>query len=297
MPEVACVGIAVLDRLYRVAEFAAAPGKYRASSRRVVGGGVAANAAVTVSRLGGDARFLGVIGDDDAGREIVEGLSREQVDLSQVQVIEGRQSPESIVQIDESGERLIINHASPDLFERALPPPPAALAGADVVLADMRWRAGAVAALEWASRHDRPGVVDCDHDPGDSPGILEAASHVIFAARTLRQWTKTDDLSSALRVAHGRLGSWVAVTDGDRGSLWLDGARVTHLSAHTVDAVDTLGAGDVFHGAFALALAEGNTAAMAMGWASAAAAVKCTRFGGRDGIPTRDDVESFLEEQ
>lgn len=297
MAEVVCVGIAVLDRVFKVPVHAVVPGKYRATSRTVTGGGVAANAAVAIVRLGGRARFCGVVGDDETGTEIVRGLEDEGVDSSAVQAIPGGQSPESIVQIDEEGERLIVNHASSDLFDRAAPPSSGDLEGADAVLVDMRWRMGAITALKAARARNLPGIVDCDHDPSASPGILEEASHILFSASTLEAWTRQDELPAALQEAHRRTGAWVGATDGAEGTTWLDDGSIRRTPAFEVQAVDTLGAGDVFHGAFSLALAEGSDIDASLRWASAAAALKCTRFGGRTGIPRRADVETFLEDR
>ncbi len=76
--------------------------------------------------------------------------------------------------------------------------------------------------------------------------------------------------------------------------LWRDGTALRRSPAFPVKAVDTLGAGDVFHGAFALALAEGRDAPAAMRFGSAAAALKCSRLGGSTGAPTRAEVEAFM---
>ncbi len=296
MPDVTCVGIAVLDRVFKVDEHPTTPGKYRASERAVVGGGVAANAAVTVARLGGRARFCGVVGNDEAGHSIIAGLEEEGVETGAIVAKPDRQSPESLVLVDRFGERLIVNHASTDLFDTA-PPHPRHFTGSAAVLVDMRWSAGAVAALEAARRLEIPGIVDCDHDPADSPGVLDAASHVVFASDTLRRWTGMTDLGAALAEAKQRTGAWVAATQGARGTTWLEAGQIHRQPAFDVEVVDTLGAGDVFHGAFALALAEGREIPEALRWASAAAAVKCRRFGGRAGIPTRSEVDEFLEER
>lgn len=263
----------------------------------MAGGGVAANAAVAVARLGGDARFAGVVGDDEAGARITESLADEGVDVSGVRVMSGRLSPESVVLVDSSGERLIVNHASEDLFQMAPVPTVTEIGRPDVVLADMRWRHGAVETLAVASDLGVPGVVDCDHHPSDAPGILEAASHVVFGEATLMEWSGEADLSDALRVASERIDGWVGVTAGSDGTWWLDSGRLEHAPAFEIAAVDTLGAGDVFHGAFALGLAEGMTIGDAIEFGSAAAALKCTHFGGRDGIPTRDELERFRSEE
>jgi sulfofructose kinase len=297
MSSVLCVGIATLDRIFAVDRHPTSPGKYRASGRTTTGGGVAANAAVAVARLGGQARFTGVVGDDDAGAWITESLTAEGIDVSGLRVLPGRLSPESIVLVDASGERLIVNHASEDLFDVASTPTVGEVGHPDVVLTDMRWRAGAVAALAAARDLGVPRIVDCDHDPSDAPGILEQATHVVFGQSTLEAWTGDADPGEALRIAAGRIDAWVGVTVGSEGTWWLDSGRLEHAPAVEIVAVDTLGAGDVFHGALALGVAEGMTIREAIEFGSAAAALKCTRFGGRAGIPTREELERFRTEE
>jgi sulfofructose kinase len=85
-----------------------------------------------------------------------------------------------------------------------------------------------------------------------------------------------------------------AVTRGEHGILWSDNAGLHEQSSFSVDVVDTTGAGDVFHGAYTLALAEQQSVADAMRFGSAVAALKCTHQGGRAGIPTRAEVNAFM---
>jgi sulfofructose kinase len=104
-------------------------------------------------------------------------------------------------------------------------------------------------------------------------------------------------VTEGLRAA-ARMGSGVMLaTDGAQGVFWVEAGELHHQPAYTVQAVDTLGAGDVFHGAFALALAEGQAMDAAVAFANAAAAIKVTRFGGRAGAPTRAEVEDLLATQ
>jgi sulfofructose kinase len=294
--QVTCVGIAVLDLVFRVDSFPETPGKYRASERREVGGGVAATAAATVSSLGGRGVFVGCVGDDAEGERIVADLARYGVGTLGVRRVAGAQSPLSVVLVEASGERTIVNHASSGLFDEAAPLTESDLVGADAVLADMRWPSAAVVALDIARRRGLPAVLDCDHDPTDHPDVVAAASHAVFALPTLAAFVGAGDPEAALRAASGLTGGIVVATDGGNGVHWLDGDRYRHLPAFRVDVVDTLGAGDVFHGALALALAEGRPLESALRWASAAAAIKCTRFGGRAGIPARSEVDRFVEE-
>lgn len=295
--QIVCVGIAVLDEIFQVPELPHRPGKYRAAQRRVVGGGVAANAAVTVARLGGTATLLGAVGDDVVGAQIVADLEGHDVDVEGIRRVAGQASPVSAVLVDGAGERLIVNHAGERLFTDAAGVRPEEVANADVVLTDMRWPGGSIAAMGAAAAAGRPCVVDCDHDPADAPGILEAASHIVFALPTLQRYTGTADVAAALRGAAARTGSWVAATAGDDGVWWLDASTVRHGAADVVEVADTLAAGDVFHGAFALALAEERPPELALRWAAAAAAIKCKRFGGRDGIPMRNEVDAFVAER
>jgi len=290
---VACVGIAVLDLVFRVDALPRAPGKHRAQARREVGGGVAATAAAAIERLGGRARFLGAVGDDATGARIVEDLARRGVDVEGVRRVAGRESPLSLVLVDASGERLIVNHASADLFERAAPLTPGEIGDVDAVLADMRWPGGAIPALEEARRRGRTALLDCDHDPSGRTALLASASHVVFSLPTLARFTGAENASDALRRARAHTDAWLAATDGANGVYWLEDGRLRHLPAFRVEAVDTLGAGDVFHGALALALAEARPLEEALRWASAAAALKCARFGGRDGIPERSEVDAL----
>ena len=100
-----------------------------------------------------------------------------------------------------------------------------------------------------------------------------------------------------MRSLGGAAENWLAVTAGEKGVYFLENGEVVHEPAFPLRAVDTLGAGDVWHGAFALALAEGMRERAAVRFASAVAAIKCTRFGGRSGIPSRAEVEAFLKER
>ncbi len=294
---VLCVGIAVLDLVFQVDALPTAAGKHRAAQRLEVGGGVAANAAVTISRLGGRARFIGCLGKDETGDRIIAGLKREGVDTARVRRVPGQESPLSAVLVDGTGERLIVNHAGPDLFTAPPAVKPPELDGADAVLVDMRWPNGAEAALAGAAATGIPGILDCDHDPTGTEALLAAASHIVFALPTLRAYTGMKSPADALLAVGDVTDAWVAVTDGAAGVHWREGDDILHLPAFPIAAVDTLGAGDVFHGAFALAMAEQAGIEQALRLASAAAALKCMRFGGRAGIPTRTEVESFLKEQ
>lgn len=290
------VGQATLDHLYDVDEFSRTGHKTPARSHRTVGGGVAANAAVAVARLGGDARFVGRVGDDPAGDQVVAGLRDEGVDVDHVERRIGGSTPISAVIVAADGARTIVNHTPRDLF--AGEPPSLPVDGVDAVLVDARWPAGTEAALESARRIGVPGIVDVDAVPTDPErrcAVLTGASHLVFSADALRDLTGTTDPADGLRRAAARTDARLSVTCGEDGVVWLDDGEIRSMPAFAVDAVDTTGAGDVFHGAFALALAEGKSDGDALRFAAATAALKCSRPGARAGIPTRQDVDDLLE--
>ncbi len=129
--------------------------------------------------------------------------------------------------------------------------------------------------------------------------LTRAADHVIFSERGLEAYSGSDSEGGLRRVLeNGALTA--AVTHGAGGVLWIESAApgdVLHCPAFAVDTVDTLAAGDVFHGAYALALAEGQRVGGAIRFAAAAAAIKCSRPGGRRGAPSRREVEAFLADR
>jgi sulfofructose kinase len=294
---VACIGITVRDIIFSVQSLPSGPGKTHAADRHEVGGGPAANAAVTIARLGGQARFIGPIGDDSLGAELTDELMQLGVDTTYSRSVPGLRSPLSAVFVDASGERSIVNHTASGLFDEAAPVEARDLQGVDAVLADVRWLDGAVAALEWARDSQIPGIVDFDIGATASQPLLDSASHVVFSADAIRRVSRNSDLGRCLEEVSAQTDAWLAVTDGVNGTFWLEDGNVQHVDAFEVDVIDTTGAGDIYHGAFALFRAEGKTEREAIELSSAVAAISCERFGGRTGIPDRDELEAFLEER
>lgn len=294
MSVVLCVGHAVQDFVFTVPVLPDRGEKYRATRFVSVGGGPAATAAVAIARLGGQALLAARVGDDAAADMIVTELAGHGVDCAFVRRCAGCASSVSAVIVDARGERMIVNH-----LDAALPPDPrwlpsAAAVGARAVLVDTRWPEGALAALRDARAAGVPAVLDADRPIPADGALLRAATHVAFSADALADFSGIAEPTRALaEVAHA-LPGWCCVTAGADGVYVFEGGALRHHPAFAVSAVDTLGAGDVWHGAFALALAEGHDAAAALRFASAAAALKVQRAGGRAGAPTRAELDAFL---
>jgi sulfofructose kinase len=312
MKRVLCVGHAVQDHVFRVPRLPTRAEKYRATGFSASGGGPAATAAVAIARLGGAARLAARVGDDAIADSIEAELRGFGVDCAGLRRCQGRHTSLSAVFVDEAGERMIVNHTDP-----AMPADPAwiddlPLEDVDAVLVDTRWPEGAARALSRARAANLPAILDADLPVPRDGGLLRHATHVAFSEPGLRDYALNDDLPRALLEVARHTGAWCAVTLGGDGALVVDGRRAgrdvaggdgagsgmqDRIPAFTVQAVDTLGAGDVWHGAFALAIAEGAGEEAAVRAAAAAAAIKVSRAGGRAAIPTRAERDTWLEQR
>ena len=300
MAKVICVGHSALDRVFTVEAWPAASAKVRASSFTEIGGGMAANAAVAIARLGGEAHFWGPAGEDGVAELMRVQLQAAGVDVNGLRRFGGLQSSTSAILIDARGERLIVSYRGSALEASAEWLPLAQIAWAGAVLADVRWPPGALAALGAAHRAGIPCVLDADTaEAATLQALAGQAEYVLFSEHGLDCFAGAGGIEGGLRQALALGARFAAVTQGERGVHWIAAGQaggLRHLPAFAVTAVDTLAAGDVFHGAFALMLAEAQAPARALRYASAAAAIKCTRAGGRNGSPTRAEVERFLRE-
>jgi len=292
-----CVGKTTLDQIWPVNEMPSGGGKFRANGFIAQGGGMAATGAVAVAQLGAQASFWGRAGDDAAGHVMQNELACYGVDVAQFRLFSGARSSVSAVIVDRDGERMIVNFPGANIPDDADWLNFDLLTTAGAILGDVRWRQGVSQTFAAARQHGIPSVLDCEAAThADFATLLPQTDHAIFSVPGLRSFCGgriTDHFEALASVR--TLGCKVAaVTMGAQGALWQDDNGDHHQPAFHTNVVDTTGAGDVFHGAYALALAERMDVPAAMRFASAVAALKCTRHGGRAGIPTRDEVNQFL---
>ncbi|MEM7405872.1 MAG: PfkB family carbohydrate kinase [Pseudomonadota bacterium] len=288
-----CAGVATLDIVLAVDTFTTFGGKQRAREANVVGGGCAATAAVAIARLGGRPSLASRLGDDTFGRLIIDELTGEGVDCDLVRRFPSVRSSFSAVLVDAHGERHIVNYRDEEL-EADAAWIAAALPEFDVALGDTRWVEATTALFEVARARGKPCVLDAEGPFHHSARALQLATHAAFSAAGLCELTGLKVPSAALAGVASECGGIVSVTDGADGAYWLEGEQVLHAPGFAVQAVDTLGAGDVWHGAFALALGEQQKLDEALRFANAAAALKCETPGGRAGAPRREAVEQLL---
>jgi sulfofructose kinase len=223
------------------------------------------------------------------------------VDVSRVRRVPDAVSPISAVIVDGRGERTIVNHSDGRLVDGSGLVSPQDILGSQALLVDLRWPEGALSAIHHANTLGIPSVVDFDLTTTDShdaiivlDGIISSATHLIFSKPALLRKTGTTDTAVALLSVANTTDAFVGVTLGAEGFSWLDVGTVRVIPAFEVDAVNTLGAGDVFHGALALGLAEGRSIVDVIRWSSAAAALHCTRTSPGEGFPTRDRLANIM---
>ena len=297
-PRIMCAGIIVLDEVFRVEQFPQPDGKVQANGFFVVNGGCAANAAAAIARLGGRAALAGPMGgppgEDANGDRVLKALEAEKVDCRFCQRVPGLATALSAIFINARGDRTIVTYRDERIAATTPHDADAIVAAADIVLADNRYPDFVRPICEAARRHRLPVVLDGDRPTVEDDPLFAIASHVIFSSECLRETTGIADLGTGLRRVAAHTGAFLAVSNGPDDIVYLDGGTLRRLPVFKVAAVDTLGAGDAFHGGFALALAEGSGEVAAMRFGAAVAGIKCTRLGGSAGAPSRLEVEALL---
>ncbi len=295
MPRLISCGIVTWDWLFRVDEIPTTPIKIAAQDCVGTGGGMAASAACAMARLGGEVEFWGRCGDDAIGDDILADMRTYGVRVDRVRRIAGYASPVAAILIDKRGERLIVPYYDPALDQDPAWLPIGDVARADGLMVDARWPRGAARALAAARDAGKIAMLDADLAPRQVlDSLLACATHAVWSEVALRDWSGKATPEAGLHAVRRSFDGFLGVTVGEHGFRWLDGDAIRSAPAPAVEAVDTLAAGDVFHGAFLLALAEGKPIAQAARFANVAAAFKCRKFGSRTTTPTRAEVDAFL---
>lgn len=286
-------GRATVDLIMEIDQFSARGEKMRAHNSSFVVGGPGANASIAMARFGSLPALVSYIGDDMMGQFIHQTLRGESVDMSMSPPIPGARSSVSAAFVNQKGERQTINFAGQGFSK--LSPVIATGEAPCAVLADNRHPELTVWAIDLGRLHGVPVVIDAeapftaDHARG--------ATHLAFSRQGLDSFASGQSIEAGLRHAREDTGCWVCATDGENGVWYLQGNAMKNVPAFPVDAIDTIGAGDVWHGIFTLCLGEGQDEIAAIRTANAAAAMKCRQFGGIKASPDRQSCDAFMEEK
>lgn len=285
-------GLLAADIIFDVPAIPADAVKYKADKVSLVCGGGGCYAAIAIKRLGGTPSLLARVGRDNFGEFILSALDTEGIDCTKVEVHADNQTPLSSVTVDPNGERQIVNYrntaAAPftsDLYFKHAP---------QAVLVDTRWLEGSIAALEYAKAQNIPGVIDAEAPTSNA--AMGLASHIAFSRQGLSEFASTDSILPGLQKAQAAFSAWVCVTDGEHGTHMLQGSELLTIAAPKITAVDTLGAGDVWHGAFTTQLAQGADELSAVKFANVAAALKCASTGNEFSAPQLQEVTQLLND-
>jgi sulfofructose kinase len=298
-PRILCIGMPVRDLTFRVSGVPARGSKENATHFDEICGGNALNAAIGIVRLGGRASICGPMGDarETSSKYIFEKLAHEGIEFRHIVHMPGLVTPISSVMVDPSGERTIVTFRDPELWKVRLPSTEMLLEDCAAILTENRCAEFCTDLCAEARRRGIPVVVDVDRAMSLREGLLTASSHLVFSSEPLQETADVTDDGQALKKIAKLTPSFLAGTRGPKGTIWLDEqGNLQETPAFPVHTVDTLGAGDVFHGAFALAITEKQELPEALRFASAAAALKCTRFGGAFAAPQRAEVSALLSQ-
>ena len=298
-PRILCIGMPVRDLTFRVSGVPARGSKENATHFDEICGGNALNAAIGIVRLGGRASICGPMGDarEASSRFIFDKLAHEGIETKHIVHMPGLVTPISAVLVDPSGERTIVTFRDPELWKVRLPSADTLLEDCAAILTENRCAEFCTDLCAEARRRGIPVIVDVDRAMSLREGLLNASSHLVFSSEPLQETAGVSDDGEALKKIAKLTSSFLAGTRGPKGTIWLDErGDLQETPAFPVHTVDTLGAGDVFHGAFALGITENQSLRDALRFASAAAALKCTRHGGAFAAPQRAEVEQLLSQ-
>jgi sulfofructose kinase len=303
---VICLGCAFWDTIFKVDQIPRHGTKVLPERAVQAASGMATAAAVTIARLGGNVELWARIGDDPTGDSFLLDLSRESVRIHRVRRIRGARTAFSTILVDSAGERLVVPYTDPSLDSDPSWLPLHEIANASAVLVDLRWIEGARAVLAEARRHGVPTIVDADIAPPDAlREMISLADHVLFSEPALLSLATNASPRQALpEIAAGLNAEIVGVTLGPQGALvWkreASAGTVYEFPSLPIRAVDTLNAGDVWHGAYVFGLVNNWGLSRSVRMANVAAAMKCEHFGGRLGAPRLSEQlersREFLQE-
>ena len=295
--EVVVIGRACVDHLCVVEHYPEEDAKVPMSIRLVEGGGQGATAACCAARLGGHVAYVGCLGDDKEGLFCMKRLHDFCVDTSQVKVIPGGRTPYAYVLITATnGKRTIV-------YEPGTLP----AIELDNALLGLLNRAGSILLGPQATNLARPLsdvpdlppiVYDCERDRSGLEDMMALVDYFIphygfldSSALHVSGSSKHERILSLAGLVTGRL----IVTDGKHGAYYLDGESLIRVPPPKVLARDTTGAGDNFHGAFALAISRGFDLYDAVRFSTAVASLSCREYGGREGIPEYEEAAKVMK--
>ncbi len=298
------IGCVAIDDFWLVPQFPPPDAKMAVDRVERHCGGLTGTALVAAARLGARCAYGGLIGKSDPlSRAVEDDFIAEGIDVSPaVRQTDARPIHSLVIVGTQQKTRNIFFHIGGPAGTADDGVVPEFIQQTRVLFVDQYGLAGAIKAMATASAFGVQCVADVENNEDPlTQSFLDAVNHLILPEDFALHHTRTRDPITAIQRLWSPARQAVVVTCGERGSWWCDlrdgkPGPVSHQPAFDVNVVDTTGCGDVFHGAYAAALAEKRSTASRIKFASAAAALKATRIGGRVGIPTRTELDAFLHD-
>jgi sulfofructose kinase len=296
------LGLATVDVLLRFKEMPTWGQGASADQFGLEGGGMSATGVVAAAKLGVPAGFIGTFGSDFLGEMKLRSISERGVDVSRALI---RQNPEGtivLVYVNAEGERMfcgVRGQKQPGLRPEELDRD--YITGADYLLIDGCEAQAALVAAQWMKEAGKTVILDGWKTTGtletQFAGLIPYVDILICGSGFVPTLTGEKDLHAAGRAALKMGPRLVVQTEGPDGSYTTTPDEEFHTPAFPIEVHDTTGAGDVFHGAYIAGLERGWSLRETAQFSAAAASIKCTRLGGRAGIPTFEETLAFLKER
>jgi ribokinase len=255
-------------------------------------GGKGANQAVAAAKLGADVTMIGLVGDDAFGREYIDYLKTQKVDVNHVQPVADEKTGIASILLSGGDNSIIVvpgaNHRmTPELVERHED----VIANSDLLLLQLEIPMESVEkAAELAKKHGVKVVLNPAPFQRMSKSLLENVDYITPNEH------EAELLMKAAEEPNLFLNKLV-VTRGSEGVSYIENNQGFYVGSYQVDVIDTTGAGDTFNGAFSVALLEGKKMSDSCKFACAAAALSVTKLGAQVGMPDREEVKTFLKER
>lgn len=299
MSKIVGIGANVCDTLYTVSKFPKEDTKLRAESSVQSGGGPCATGLVAASKLGADCAYIGVLTDDGAGTFLKGDLEKYNVSTDFVEIEKGYASFSSCIWLNrETASRTCV------FYKGNIPPlklnvaQKNAVMAANILMVDGNEMDAAIDGARIANENGTKVLYDAGGLYEGVEKLLPYTDILIPSEEFALGHTGEKTAEGAAKVLFDKYSPEVVViTQGKEGGIIYDGKEVKSYPAFLVDAVDTNGSGDVFHGAFAFAVNSGYNYYDACIFSSAVSAIKCTKVGARESVPHFEEVQRFLKER
>ncbi len=298
MNKIVGIGANVIDTLITVSAYPNEDTKFRADGVKECGGGPCATGLVAASKLGEAAAYIGALAKDSGGEFLLRDMERFGMSNAFVTFEEGKSSFASYVLLNttNASRTCVFNKNNlPDFVitdERK-----AAIENAEILMVDGNELENAIEGAKIARKAGTKVLYDAGGLYDGVDRLLPLADILIPSEEfSLAKSGKETAEEAAVELFERYSPEYVVITQGVKGGIIYDGAEMKKYPSFKVAAVDSNGAGDVFHGAFAAALVKGFAPYVCCVFASAVSALKCTKVGARDGVPGYEETIEFLKE-